>query len=705
MLRELITGFMLLAAGGAGTNNMPHISNIYLAGIDKATVNIEGSNFLSTVHVDVRDTRIESDDIIGRYSSEQIRIVDLGGGRQQVSFDLRPLEAAVLRDQALNFYVINPPGNGSSQWASSNILLSISGNQRPYSAQKVLPLASGGSVYTVYDIGKYADAVRPTQTEINAIWYSANTINLKSVTGMYHIDPQVIDSQLKDMYNQGQRRIAVFVSGVLGVASNRLNSAGMYGPYMILHENEKGNIRLTPQCETNYCNLLSKIAGLGYEEVGIRFGTPKNPVSASWTNAAVRSYETSQDWEFISYYRNLTESILKPTGVKRFYDLSAERAGSWDGSGGWTNFEEYTETIWSNYWAECGSAYDTLGFSFATAPGRVNAMLAVYSRVGHFPAFYGFDAYSHLFRKLAFVRDELAQWGQEKKPIILDETYYNDAQNLRELDAARKVLGLNILYANQWPMRRDNEAPDYTENYPLDYCCTRSNFDSLNPDLSGYTPSSNLSISSVSGVYDPCTLLLGFHIAAFGLSTNTSVALIRSGTELTGEDVIALYDPSSFQNTSTYVQDGYIDLTPDRAAVDVIETVNYRAGLSPLSFVLLDPDSLHYPAQRTEVPFVGLPKPQITNVVRDGTRIQVWGNYFSPFPYINITDPQTGALLARYQGLDIYRVDQPGFNIIEIHLPDTMAQRLDSGPVNFYVVNQGATYTQGKSVFSPGYKF
>ena len=679
-------------------SNTPIINSVTLTGPDLSTVQIDGTVFLAGGRVELRDPE-SNNDIIGRYFPSEFTLSDLGGGLQRINFDLRPLDAATLRvGGELKFYVVNPPGNGSTQPAWG--MLKYSGAALPYPGRDVLPVASGGSVYTLYDIGAYADAIRPTPEEVNTLWYFSDTNNMKSAVGMYHIDPGAINSQLEDMYNQGQRRIALFVGCRLGVPANQVNSAGLFGPYMVGTEDANGIVRLAAQSESNYRNLLAKIAELGFKEVGIRFGTPKEPRGTAWDDPAVRAMETGQNWEFLSYYRGLTESILKPAGVSRYYDLGPERAGSWDSSN-WIHFEEYTEAIWSNYWASAGTAYDTFGFSFATSPGRVNAMLEVYNRVGHFPPFYGFDMYAHLFRKLAFVRDELAQWGQEKKPIMLEETFYDDPQNLLELDAARKLLGLNILYVNQWPLRRDFLALHYTEDYPRDYSYTRADFDSLCPDMTGYTANSALNISSISGAYDPVSLLPKFHIAASGLAANVEVALVLSKPgPITGDDILAVYDPSSFTNASTFVQDGYIDLVLDRAAANVVETAAYRASIDDPSFVLLKPGAKQYSSQRFVVPFVELPRPQITKVVRSGAQVWVWGKYFGSHAYLNLWDVNT-----TYKGLDVRRVDQSKFDIIKIYLSDADAARLDVEPAKFYVVNQGATFTQETSVFSPAYTF
>ena len=696
-MKKVIMLMMVIPFLSFAAANTPVFNSIVLTGSSNLTVQIDGSVFLSGGRVELVDPA-SANEIVGRYYEPQYTISSLGGGAQRITLPLRPLDAATLRIKGtLKFYVINPAGNGETNAAFS--MIQYSGGALPYPGRTILPMVSGGSVYTLYHIGAYADAVRPTVSQINDLWYHSDTNNLRSVIGMYHIDSAEIDRQLQEMYDLGQRRIAFNLSCLLGVASNQLNSAGLFGPYPVGTESN-GVIRLTAQSESNFTNLLKKVAQIGFKEVGIRFCVPKSPQSASWTNEAVRAYETGEDWEFIVHYRSLTESILKPAGVTRYYDLNPERAGVWN-QPGMGNYEQYNETIWSNYWATVKTAYDTFGLSFATAPGVVTNQLALYQRVGHYPPFYGFDMYDDIFRKLAFVRDELAVYGQTNKPIMLEETYYDDAQNLLEVDAARKLLGLNILYVNHWPLSRDFLAPHYTEDYPRDYCYTQSNFDSLCPDMTGYTSNSAQNISSVTGSYGRVTVLPTFRISASGLTSDTEVALVRSGTgPLTGDSILAVYDSASFSNATTFVSDGYIDLTLDRAMANAVETAAYRTSIPDPSFVLLRTGTQEYSSVQVAVPFVELPRPQITNVVRSGNIVWVWGLYFGEHAYLNLWD--TGTI---YQGLDAQRVDHVDYDIIKITLSDTDAARMDSGPTPFFVINKGATFAQGTSVFSPAYTY
>ena len=115
--------------------------------------------------------------------------------------------------------------------------------------------------------------------------------------------------------------------------------------------------------------------------------------------------------------------------------------------------DEYSSRLWKQYTDKFG-VEDTIGFSFAVEPGRITRMLNIYEKSGKYPVAYPLDIYYHADKVLAYAAQEFHKKGIALPAIIIQETFYNDAQTLTEIQTASNQYNLNILYIMQWQVER-----------------------------------------------------------------------------------------------------------------------------------------------------------------------------------------------------------------------------------------------------------
>lgn len=320
--------------------------------------------------------------------------------------------------------------------------------------------SSGGSNYALYDAGTYPNDPCHASTTPNAcepVWYARG--NLKPVIGTYHLDPNKVYQQLAAMRQGGQQKITLILWYV--------PFEGASLPPYAFEDNVWGHVvnadgdHLTLQHQQNLRNILTHIRDLGFNELDFRFSSGGALDASAWPSW--NEYQYQIGWNFIVNTRAIVEQTLGGSHVRRLYDLGAELGGLNIGQ-----LRAYTKRLWSDYCWAFGRA-DTYGFSFAVAPGRLPAQIAVYDETGQRPNFYAFDMYGDEYNTLAYLREELQSRGEQAKPIIIQEAYYNDAQSAQNFRLARQFLGLNILYVMQWQNVRGSGIPHFSVHWPEQY--------------------------------------------------------------------------------------------------------------------------------------------------------------------------------------------------------------------------------------------
>ncbi len=94
------------------------------------------------------------------------------------------------------------------------------------------------------------------------------------------------------------------------------------------------------------------------------------------------------------------------------------------------------------------------------------------------PSLYAVDVYDSLYQHLTGVEAELAAAGIAAAPVVLQETYYSDAEVFHDLQRASEDLEINLESVMQWPTHRGVFRPDgsragLTLDFPQDYSLYR----------------------------------------------------------------------------------------------------------------------------------------------------------------------------------------------------------------------------------------
>lgn len=318
----------------------------------------------------------------------------------------------------------------------------------------------GGSNYIAINIGNYNDACQG--------WYQGE---IKFVVPSYNTMQQTVRQQLQSMYDNGQRKIVLVIwFGPLQNESAATDNKTVWGH--IVSDDYYSYGALSPQHQENLKNLIADIKSIGFNEIVMRLAADReenSPGSSDW-----------QTWNEDQYQRNLqfienTRSIVNFAwcsnaqtcgGNGLLYDLSPENAGIYD-----AETVNYTKSLWRDYTAAFGND-DTFGFSFVAdwdLATRVNNMLDIYdsSSAGR-PGIYAIEIYDNATWILNTFDSALSQRGVTS-PVIILESYYNDAQELQELQSAVQSTGREVLFLAQWPFVRNAACPCLSIDYPQNY--------------------------------------------------------------------------------------------------------------------------------------------------------------------------------------------------------------------------------------------
>ena len=141
----------------------------------------------------------------------------------------------------------------------------------------------GGSNYPMISVGNYKDTCKG--------WYEGE---LKPVIGFYHLEQQTVREQLQTMYNNGQRRIALFIWHKNFSDSEISEYGSVYGHIV---SSNGGN--LVPQQQENLRNLIIDIKNTGFEEIIVRFAPRVPNLPESWST-----------WNEDLYQQNLNFIVL-----------------------------------------------------------------------------------------------------------------------------------------------------------------------------------------------------------------------------------------------------------------------------------------------------------------------------------------------------------------------------------------------------------
>lgn len=313
-------------------------------------------------------------------------------------------------------------------------------------------LEVGGSNYVLWDASAYL--ANPTLST----WYAP--LALKPVIGTYHLGPTTVQAQLKDMWNHGQRQITLELFYAPFDAATDGDGDGVYG-----HVVDSSQFKLREQHRKNLIALLADIRATGFQKVYFRFCPQGDMMPWDWP--AWDEAKFDQAWNFIYNTRVTVDAEMANSGIKVIYDLSGELGGVTEGQA-----KPFAKKLWQYFSYRFGNQ-DTYGYSFAVAPGRLKSMIATYDEAGHGrPSMYAFDLYGTGVdegMELGYLAQELAAAGESNKPIIVQETYYNDALANARIRQAAAENHLKLVAIFQWPWARGATFPHFSVNYPAEY--------------------------------------------------------------------------------------------------------------------------------------------------------------------------------------------------------------------------------------------
>jgi hypothetical protein len=339
----------------------------------------------------------------------------------------------------------------------------------------------GGSNHSILSAGDYLT------TQSDAAWYGPNGI--KPVLGAYHQFPGKGRAQLHAMRLAGQRKVALVLWS--------MNFGATVTGDVFGHVVRSNSARLTPQHEENFKAWVADVRAEGFDEIQLRFASqgPSDPMG--WSAWNEKLYQ--ETWNFMVSTRATLESSLAGTTVSRRYDLGGEYGGLVETG----QNRAYTKRLWTD-WVHTFGVANTVGFSFATYPGRLRKMIEVYDETGTRPNEWAFDTYDEVEVRMREVAKEFAVAGIKNPSIYIQETYADDESTAKAWVNIASTTDLRIRTLMQWPVKPNKTARhfsmDFSESYAA-YLRAREN-----------TPSPVLARSGVGCADRECIWLIGTEV-------------------------------------------------------------------------------------------------------------------------------------------------------------------------------------------------
>jgi hypothetical protein len=281
------------------------------------------------------------------------------------------------------------------------------------------PAALGGSNYGWYYLAP------PCNREPYGVVYNYNTASA------------TIDSQLQQMYSNGQRRLRIPIFFARGVNTGTvMDSTGG---------------TLAPQFLTNLGNLLAAVKAAGFVEIEVSFHPQSGNDPTQWTTFSDDYFQ--ENWSLIQNLR----PIIAGAGIPYHLDLLNEGVPPV----GYAALLQYDQMLWNDYVAEFGSG-DTLGFSIIADAAHVGQVSTVYgpSAYGNqgSPQLFDVHIYDETGNSFATAFNSLTSQGYQGVPWIIGEAFYNDAAEAAAQRQEANSTGQTVLYLTQWPLTSDESC-------------------------------------------------------------------------------------------------------------------------------------------------------------------------------------------------------------------------------------------------------
>ncbi|MEV6610884.1 hypothetical protein [Kutzneria sp. NPDC051319] len=248
----------------------------------------------------------------------------------------------------------------------------------------------------------------------------------------------VIEKQLSQMYDAGQRRLRI------GIFHQHGRDTGT------VMDSSTGD--LSPADRRQLTELLAAVKKAGFHEIEVAFHPQGDDSPQDWDAMDEQAYR--ENWSLIANLHPLIAAAGLPYKIDLLNEgmpMSTEPV-----------LRQYAKRLWADYTAKFGKA-DTVGFSMT---------VWIADRATQLPAVYGsnppdlFDV--HLYGD-SWNGDEYSQFVQADKkmtalgyrqPWIIGETYFDDVLAAQGIRQAIGATGRQVRYITQWPLSRDRRCAD-----------------------------------------------------------------------------------------------------------------------------------------------------------------------------------------------------------------------------------------------------
>lgn len=312
-----------------------------------------------------------------------------------------------------------------------------------------------GIDYEVYDFGTYSDNLpwavdfsHPTDPPNNNWYIPAH--NYKPPVALYQLNPTLVKSQLQHMRASGIDVLVLHLDAVELTACEA--NGGCPTPYndgVWGYTVDVSQSALRPQQQQNLTAILQSAVSLGFRKIFLRFDFDNGETWTSWNEA-----EYQKSWNFVYNTHNLASAIVSNTATLLMTDLGGEQIGlPCPANNPACQYKPWVQRLWADYVGIFGKS-DTIGFSFIGDVSIVQRGIAWYGT--NKPNQYAFDVYGGSSNVGTQLVNSWNSLGSEKsKPIMVMETYWNDATNSSQFSASLAANPTMIVTdLVQWPLTR-----------------------------------------------------------------------------------------------------------------------------------------------------------------------------------------------------------------------------------------------------------
>ena len=294
-----------------------------------------------------------------------------------------------------------------------------------------------GTVYFTYDLGTYSSSI-PISSTNN--WYVPGE-NFKTPIGLYHLNPALVDMQVSNMRASGMDYVTLHIAfNDLSTCMSDGSCNNGYSDWLWGELVDDSQSALRSQQQQNLISILQDIKKQGFRHVIVRFG---NYGPSGWS--AWQEDEYQKAWNLIVNVRSTVYAQLQDSVTTPIFDLNVEAVGDTRGQ-----LPAYTQRLWSDYTFSFGND-DTVGFSMIGDAGHLSYLSSAYGSIK--PKIYALDIYGDVGQGL--LTSAQAMGAEASKPIIIMETYDNDATTASQIQAAlSQNTSLNVAALMQWQQGR-----------------------------------------------------------------------------------------------------------------------------------------------------------------------------------------------------------------------------------------------------------